>query len=102
MATPAPKTATEASHQHSVRRGPVISPADASRIFQPFQRLHDRTSHDGSGLGLAIVDSIAAIHGSTIDARPNPGGGLVIDIAFPPPGQPPRRSPEKTAHLTGR
>ena len=82
--------------------GPVISPADASRIFQPFQRLHDRTSHDGSGLGLAIVDSIAAIHGATIDARPNPGGGLVIDITFPPPGQPPRRSPEKTVHQVGR
>jgi signal transduction histidine kinase len=82
--------------------GPVISPADASRIFQPFQRLHDRTSQDGSGLGLAIVDSIAAIHGATIDARPNPGGGLVIGITFPPPGQPPRRSPEKTVHQTGR
>ena len=82
--------------------GPVISPADASRIFQPFQRLHDRTSQDGSGLGLAIVDSIAAIHGATTDARPNPGGGLVVDITFPPPGQPPRRSPEKTVHQTGR
>jgi signal transduction histidine kinase len=68
--------------------GPVISPADAGRIFQPFQRLHDRTSHDGSGLGLAIVDSIAAIHGATIDARPNPVGGLAINITFPPPDQP--------------
>ena len=29
--------------------GPVISPADAGRIFQPFQRLSDRTSHDGLG-----------------------------------------------------
>ncbi len=75
--------------------GPVISPADAGRIFQPFQRLHDRTSHDGSGLGLAIVDSVAAIHGATIDARPNPGGGLVVDVTFPAPGQPPRRSPER-------
>jgi signal transduction histidine kinase len=81
--------------------GPVISPADAGRIFQPFQRLHDRTSHDGSGLGLAIVDSVAAIHGATIDARPNPGGGLVVDVTFPAPGQPPRRSPEKTVHQTG-
>jgi signal transduction histidine kinase len=68
--------------------GPVISPADAGRIFQPFQRLHDRTSHDGSGLGLAIVDSIAAIHGATIDARPNPVGGLAIEVRFPPPDEP--------------
>ncbi len=65
--------------------GPAISRADAARIFQPFQRLHDRTTHDGSGLGLAIVDSIAAIHGATIDARPRPGGGLVVDVTFPAP-----------------
>ncbi len=68
--------------------GPVISRADAGRIFQPFQRLHDRTSHDGSGLGLAIVDSIATIHGATIDARPHPGGGLIVDVTFPAFGPP--------------
>jgi signal transduction histidine kinase len=64
--------------------GPVISAQDARRIFQPFQRLHNRVSQEGCGLGLAIVDSIAAIHGATIDARPNPAGGLAIDITFPP------------------
>jgi signal transduction histidine kinase len=68
--------------------GPVISPDDAARIFQPFQRLHDRTAQDGSGLGLAIVDSIAAIHGATIDARPRAGGGLLVDVTFPAAGQP--------------
>ena len=66
--------------------GPVISPADASRIFQPFQRLHDRTSHDGSGLGLAIVDSIAAIHGGTVSARPRDGGGLSVTVTIPSAG----------------
>jgi signal transduction histidine kinase len=76
--------------------GPVISQADVGRIFQPFQRLSDRTSRDGFGLGLAIVASIAAIHGATIDACANPGGGLVVDVTFPPPGQPQRGSPEKT------
>jgi signal transduction histidine kinase len=65
--------------------GPVLSRADAARIFQPFQRLHDRTSHDGSGLGLAIVESIATIHGATVDARPQPGGGLIVDVSFPAP-----------------
>jgi signal transduction histidine kinase len=82
--------------------GPAISLADAERIFQPFQRLHDRTSHDGSGLGLAIVDSIAAIHDATVAACPNPGGGLVVDITFPPSGQPPPRSPGRTGRQTGR
>ena len=66
--------------------GLVISPADAVRIFQPFQRLSDRTSHDGSGLGLAIVASIAAIHGGTVTAYPRGDGGLSVTVAIPSAG----------------
>ena len=68
--------------------GPVVSLADAGRIFQPFQRLSDRTSHDGSGLGLAIVASIAAIHGGTAAARPRDNGGLSVTVAIPSAGAP--------------
>ena len=68
--------------------GPVISPADAGRIFQPFQRLSDRTSHDGSGLGLAIVASIAAIHGGTATAHPRNDGGLSVMVTIPSAGAP--------------
>ena len=63
--------------------GPVISPADAGRIFQPFQRLSNRTSHDGSGLGLAIVASIAALHGGSVAARPRADGGLTVTVTIP-------------------
>jgi signal transduction histidine kinase len=63
--------------------GPVISPADTGRIFQPFQRLSHRTSHDGSGLGLAIVASIAAIHGGTATARSRDDGGLSVTVTIP-------------------
>jgi light-regulated signal transduction histidine kinase (bacteriophytochrome) len=31
--------------------GTFINPADADRLFEPFQRLNDRASHDGFGLG---------------------------------------------------
>jgi signal transduction histidine kinase len=68
--------------------GSVISPADAGRIFQPFERLSDRTSHDGFGLGLAIVASIAAIHGGTATACPRNDGGLSVTITIPSAGAP--------------
>jgi signal transduction histidine kinase len=63
--------------------GPTISAADAERIFQPFQRLHDRTSHDGYGLGLTIVASIAAVHGGSATATPRHDGGLSVTVAIP-------------------
>ena len=66
--------------------GPVISPADAGRSFQPFERLNGRTSGDGFGLGLAIVASIAEIHGGTATARPRDGGGLVVTVTIPSAG----------------
>jgi signal transduction histidine kinase len=69
-----------------VNTGPVISPADADRIFQPFERLSDRTSHEGFGLGLAIVASIAAIHDGTVTARPRNDGGLSVTVTIPSTG----------------
>jgi signal transduction histidine kinase len=84
------RTVAGSSQLTVANTGPVISPADAARVFQPFQRLSDRTSHDGSGLGLAIVASIAAIHGGTATARPRDDGGLSVTVAIPsaaPPAQ---------------
>jgi signal transduction histidine kinase len=63
--------------------GPALSAVEADRIFQPFQRLDERTSHDGSGLGLTIVASIAASHGGSVTARPRDGGGLTVGVRIP-------------------
>jgi signal transduction histidine kinase len=63
--------------------GAAISPADAARVFQPFERLTDRAFHEGFGLGLTIVASIAALHGGTASARPRDDGGLSITVALP-------------------
>jgi signal transduction histidine kinase len=79
-------TAVGSSRLTVANTGPVISLVDSVRIFQPFQRIGDRTSHDGSGLGLAIVASIAAIHGGTAAARPRDDGGLSVTVTIPAAG----------------
>jgi signal transduction histidine kinase len=74
------------SHLTVANTGRLISTSDAARIFQPFQRLNDRASHEGFGLGLTIVASIAAVHGGTATAHPRDDGGLSIDVTFPSTG----------------
>jgi signal transduction histidine kinase len=66
--------------------GPLVSSTDAERIFQPFQRLNVRASHEGFGLGLTIVASIAVVHGGTAIARPRDDGGLSVTVTFPSAG----------------
>jgi signal transduction histidine kinase len=67
--------------------GQVIPAAEVDRLFQPFQRLGARPARrdGGHGLGLSIVKAIATTHAATITASPRPGGGLTIDVTFPPP-----------------
>ncbi len=72
----------------SVRNtGALIPPDQVDRLFEPFQRLgRERTRPaEGHGLGLTIVRAIATAHGATITARPQPGGGLEIEVRFPAP-----------------
>jgi signal transduction histidine kinase len=78
--------------------GQVIPAAEVDRLFQPFQRLGPRPSSrdgHGHGLGLSIVGAIATAHAATITAQPRPGGGLAIDITFPPSTPPQPRQPHR-------
>ena len=69
--------------------GPPIPPDQLERLFEPFQRLAERTGHNnGHGLGLSIVQAIAAAHHAALQANPAPSGGLAIEIAFPPASSP--------------
>jgi signal transduction histidine kinase len=77
------RTAAGNSQVIVANTGPVISPGDTDRIFQPFQRLSERTSHEGFGLGLAIAASITAIHNGTVTACPRDGGGLTVTVTIP-------------------
>lgn len=65
--------------------GPRVPAEEVSSLFEPFRRLTgDRIDHTGgSGLGLAIVRSIATAHNGTVQARPRPDGGLIVEISLP-------------------
>jgi signal transduction histidine kinase len=65
--------------------GPPVPRDQIDRLLQPFQRLNDQrsTNNPGLGLGLSIVAAIAAAHGATLSLRPQPTGGMTVDVAFP-------------------
>jgi signal transduction histidine kinase len=84
--------------------GQVIPAAEVDRLFQPFQRLGARPGRrdGGHGLGLSIVQAIAAAHAAIITAQPRPGGGLAIDVSFPPPPGSPAAPGGRAGTRTGR
>jgi len=47
----------------------------ASRLFQPFHRLHDESDYQGTGIGLTIVQRIIQRHGGAIRAIGDLGRG---------------------------
>lgn len=66
--------------------GPTVPAQAVPGLFEPFRRLRDRTGTAGSGLGLSIVQSVARAHQGAAKARPNGGGGLVVQVNLPETG----------------
>lgn len=54
-----------------------------SRIFHPFQRLHDASVYSGTGIGLAICQRVAENHGGAIDVSSQPGEGSTFSVFLP-------------------
>jgi len=59
-----------------------VEPEYAERIFQMFQRLHERGKYEGSGIGLAIVKRIVERHGGRVWLESQAGSGTTIHFTL--------------------
>jgi two-component system, OmpR family, sensor histidine kinase KdpD len=66
-----------------IDRGPGIPVEARERIFQPFQRLGDRSNDAGVGLGLAIAKGFVEVIGGQLEVDDTPGGGCTFTISLP-------------------
>lgn len=70
-----------------VDRGPGIPVAQRRQVFEPFQRLGDRSSQAGVGLGLAIARGFTDAMGGELELDDTPGGGLTVRFRLPVAGE---------------
>jgi signal transduction histidine kinase len=77
---------TEAGWRFAVRdNGIGMDPAQAERIFQPFERLNAADRYPGTGIGLAVCMRIVEQHGGRIWVETRRGRGSTFNFALPAP-----------------
>jgi two-component system, OmpR family, sensor kinase len=65
--------------------GPGVPDSALRDIFRPFYRVgtdRDRRT-GGSGIGLAITQRAVELHGGSVSAENDPGGGLLVTLTLP-------------------
>ncbi|WP_372894937.1 ATP-binding protein [Stieleria sp.] len=60
-----------------------MKPEYAERIFQPFQRLHNRGEYEGTGIGLSICKKTVQRHAGEIWVESEPGQGAHFRFSLP-------------------
>jgi signal transduction histidine kinase len=60
-----------------------FDPEQASRLFEPFRRLHPSAKYEGTGLGLAIAAKIVRRHGGRMWAESDGRSGARFAFTLP-------------------
>jgi CheY-like chemotaxis protein len=82
--------------------GPGVDPAEAARLFEPFEQLDTSWArrHGGTGIGLTICKQLVELHGGTMGVENRASGGArfwfklpleqAAELPLPPPTVMPR------------